>query len=138
MNRIERVALYSFILNLFLLIIKFVAATLSGSMAIMGDAIHSTTDTLSSLGVFFGLKISQRKTEKFPLGLYKLENLVSLFISFAIFIAGYEILREVIFSPAREIKNLSVGFMVEGISIVASLIISHIKLMLENRKIPRV
>ena len=128
MNRIERVALYSFILNIFLLIIKLVAAILSGSMALMGDAIHSTTDTLSSLGVFLGLKFSTRKTEKFPLGLYKLENLVSLFISFAIFIAGYEILREIFFSPPRRITNLRIGLIVEAISITASIIISHVKI----------
>lgn len=128
MNRIEKVALYSFTLNIFLLIIKLLAAIISGSMALMGDAIHSTTDTLSSLGVFLGLKFSSRKSKKFPLGLYKLENLVSLFISLAIFIAGYEIVREVIFSPPKRITNLGIGLIVEGISIIASVLISYVKI----------
>jgi divalent metal cation (Fe/Co/Zn/Cd) transporter len=47
---------------------------LSGSIALIADAIHSFTDVISSIGVFIGLKISSRKpTKEFPYGFYKTE-----------------------------------------------------------------
>jgi len=53
-------------------------------------------DVLASLTVFAGIKISEHKSKQFPYGLYKVENLVSLATSFAIFFAAYEIVVEVI------------------------------------------
>jgi len=49
--------------------------------------------------LFFGLKLSDRKTTTFPMGLYKIENLLSVIMAFFIFFAGYEILHHTFFSP---------------------------------------
>ncbi|MGQ9631291.1 MAG: cation transporter [bacterium] len=54
-----------------------------------------------------GLKIAKRKSKSFPYGLYKVENLVSLVTSFAIFFAGYEIVREIFLEGGSgELKHL--------------------------------
>ncbi len=99
-RQIQRVAAFGFLLNLALTAMKAVLALVSGSLAITASAIDSATDSISSLVLFFGLKLSDRKTTTFPMGLYKIENLLSVIIAFFIFFAGYEILHHTFFSPA--------------------------------------
>jgi len=66
--------------------LKGVVGLLSGSLALLTDALHSTIDILTIFASFFGLKIAGKKpTEKFPYGYYKAESLASLFISLVIF-----------------------------------------------------
>ena len=84
----EKVAVLSIMNNLALSAIKLGLSFLSGSIALIADAIHSFTDVIASLTVLAGLRISRRTSKTFPYGLYKVENLVSLLTAFAIFFAG--------------------------------------------------
>ncbi len=90
-----RVAVLSLSLNLLLFGLKLGMGLISGSIALVTDAIHSSTDIISSLALLIGIKISDRKTRNFPFGLYKVENLISVGIAFILFLTGYEIFREV-------------------------------------------
>jgi len=93
LERDKKAALVSIGVTAVLVVIKYFFGILSGSIALIADAIHSLTDVISSIGVFIGLKISSRKpTKEFPYGFYKAENIVSLFLALAIFYAGYEII----------------------------------------------
>jgi len=96
----EKIGFYSIGINLLLVAIKGVLAYLSGSVALMADAIHSSTDVISSITVLAGIKISKRQSKHFPYGLYKVENFVSLLTSLFIFLAGYEIVKTVFFEPS--------------------------------------
>ena len=92
-ERDKKAAVVSIGITAFLVVIKYLFGLLSGSIALIADAVHSLTDVISSIGVLIGLKISTRKpTEAFPYGFYKAENVVSLFLALAIFFAGYEII----------------------------------------------
>ncbi len=83
---------YSIIANISLAIIKGIVGVFSGSIALLADAVHSFSDIFTSLAVYIGLKLSQRKPdEKFPYGYYKFETLASLIISVIIIISGFEI-----------------------------------------------
>ncbi|SPD71871.1 Co/Zn/Cd cation transporter [uncultured Desulfobacterium sp.] len=93
---IEKIALSAFLLNLCLAAVKAALASYSSSLAVTAGAIDSATDAAASLILFGGLKLSTRKTHSFPLGLYKIENLISVFVALSIFFAGYEIAREVL------------------------------------------
>lgn len=88
------VALYSMLVNLSLLGAKLLLATLTGSLALRADAVHTMADVLASGAILLGLKISERKSESFPLGLYKVENLAAIAISFLLFLTAYEIILE--------------------------------------------
>ena len=89
-----RVAIYSSILNLGFMGMKYGLGHISGSLALKADAIHSLADVISSLTIFVGILIADRRTKTFPEGLYKVENLVALLSSFFIFFAAYEITME--------------------------------------------
>ena len=91
MEQNEKIGAYSVGINLILAGIKALLGFLSGSVALIADAIHSSTDVISSVTVLAGIKISKRKSKHFPYGLYKVENFVSLFSSVFIFLAGYKI-----------------------------------------------
>ena len=60
-------------------------------------------DVLASLALILGLKISERKSQSFPLGLYKVENLASIAISFLLFATAYEIIQEAVLGQAEPI-----------------------------------
>jgi cation diffusion facilitator family transporter len=93
---VVRVGLYSFLVNLFLTLLKAALVYFSGSLAIVASAVDSVTDTVASLAVWVGLKLSTRKSRKFPFGLYKIENIIQVVLALFIFIAGYEISRQMI------------------------------------------
>ena len=73
------------LISISLVIIKLVVGFLSGSIALISDAMHSFADLTVDIISWAGLKIAQRKPdEKFPYGYYKAESLATLFISFFI------------------------------------------------------
>lgn len=90
----EKVALVAISINFMLFIVKYVAAIFSGSIALKAEAFHTFADLIASLTVFAGLKIAKRKSKMFPYGLYKIENMFSVIISFVIFYTSYEIVLE--------------------------------------------
>jgi len=87
----EKVARYSTYANMALTLMKGIVGLLSGSLALIADAIHSLVDIFASLTVYIGLKLSQKKPGLFPYGYYRIETFVSLIISIIIIITGFEI-----------------------------------------------
>lgn len=101
------VAIYSALLNLCFMGLKYGLGHASGSLALKADAVHSLADVVSSLTIFVGILIADRKTRTFPEGLYKVENLVALFSSFFIFFAAYEIVMEALHGePVEKLHHL--------------------------------
>nr|WP_320190072.1 cation diffusion facilitator family transporter [uncultured Desulfobacter sp.] len=105
-RQIFKIAGLAFLLNLILTLIKVPLAIYSGSLAITASAIDSATDAVASLIIYGGVRLSTRKTRSFPLGLYKLENVASVTISIFIFIAGYEIVKQ-IFSSTNSLPQIT-------------------------------
>jgi cation diffusion facilitator family transporter len=105
-KQIQQVALYGFLVNLGLAIMKAALAVFSGSLAVTASAIDSATDSIASLILFGGVKLSIRRSATFPLGLYKIENVISVIVALFIFLAGYEIGCEVLV-PAEQLPRIS-------------------------------
>jgi cation diffusion facilitator family transporter len=95
-----KVAIFSCLVNSALVCAKYYLGETSGSLALKADAVHSFADVISSLTIFLGIIIADRKTKTFPEGLYKVENLVAFFSSFFIFYAAYEIASQAIFETS--------------------------------------
>lgn len=62
---------------------------------------HNLTDLLAAVIVLLGLKLSGRRSRRFPYGLYKLENLVAAILAILIFVTAYEIARDALLTPPR-------------------------------------
>ncbi|MBN1849554.1 MAG: cation diffusion facilitator family transporter [Deltaproteobacteria bacterium] len=110
-RQIYRIAGCAFLLNIFLAVMKAILAFVSGSLAITASAIDSATDAVASIVIYGGVRLSTKKTRTFPMGLYKLENVASVIIALFIFIAGYEIIRE-IFSSVGDVLRLSPSYII--------------------------
>jgi len=93
-HSVMKVALYSLLFNLALAGVKLFLFAFSGSLALQADAVHTLIDVLASLALIIGLKISEKRSQSFPLGLYKVENLASIAISILLFVTAYEIILE--------------------------------------------
>lgn len=124
-NEKKKISLYSVGINLLLSLIKIAGGVVSGSAALTADGVHSLSDLAASLSVYVGIIISNKKYKLFPHGLYKVENLVALVSAFAIFFAGYEIAKDVLFEEATPIKNLPVALVVIGITVLITYLYSR-------------
>jgi len=78
-------------------VLKGIVAIISGSVALLADSIHSFADVFSSVAVWAGLKLVQRKpTERFPYGYYKAETFALLIVAITIISSGVLIFVEAV------------------------------------------
>jgi len=113
-----KVAIFSFLINIGLVLVKILLSLSTGSLSLMADAVHSFIDIFGSGALILGLIISRRKSSTFPYGLYKVENIVAIIISLLLFGTAYEIVYQAIFAPS-EIHTFSGWILV----LVAALIL---------------
>jgi divalent metal cation (Fe/Co/Zn/Cd) transporter len=67
--------------NVILTALNLSIAYASGSLAVVAEIVHNLADLMASVAVLAGLRLSQRKSHKFPYGLYKVENVVAAIFS---------------------------------------------------------
>ena len=106
---------------------KGFAGVLSGSAALVGDAIHSATDVFASTAVFIGIWVAGREHPSFPYGLYKAETVASLVTAVAVILAGYEIGRQAIFG-VPSLPDVTIALPVAAVSFVIALVFGLLQL----------
>ncbi len=94
MREKERWLLRSVILNVVLAISKLTVGFLSQNSLVIADGIHSISDVVSSTFILISIKISGKKSERFPYGLHKVEDLASLIGGLIILYAALYIFKE--------------------------------------------
>jgi cation diffusion facilitator family transporter len=82
-------------------IVELVLAVLTGSVGLLGDAIHNLSDVSTSAVVFAGFRLSRKgPTERYPYGLDRAEDLAGIGIAVVIWasavFAGYESIRKLV------------------------------------------
>ena len=81
----------SVVINAVLFGIKFWAGIITGSIALIADAWHTLSDSLTSIFVIFSAKLSSRKPDKkHPFGHGRWEQISSIFIAFILGIIAYD------------------------------------------------
>jgi cation diffusion facilitator family transporter len=98
-----KVGIYSLLVNVILVAAKLTLSFITGSLALRADAIHSSVDIFGSIALIVGLVIANRKSSKFPYGLYKVENVVTVIISVLLFVTAFEIVSEATKGGAAEV-----------------------------------
>ncbi len=93
--RSTKIAILSIFSNSFIVLLKLVVGIITGSVAIISEAIHSLLDLIASVIAFFSVKISNRPPDKeHPYGHGKFENISGTVETILIFIAGIWIIVE--------------------------------------------
>lgn len=90
-RRVQRVALYGILVSLVLVALKTGLAVFSGSLVLTATAVDSAVDVVGALVLWGGLRLSVRKSSRFPYGLYKIENVLQIVVAVLIFVGAYEI-----------------------------------------------
>jgi len=91
----KKIASISILANLILTVGKIAIGSISHSSSVFVDGIHSLVDIFSSAISFWGIKISQKPSDKkHPYGYYKFEVLAGLLVTLILFATGVVILYE--------------------------------------------
>lgn len=82
---IEKTALGTILVNLLLSAMKFIAGVVGQSAALLSDALHSASDVISTVLVFFGARVSRKKADKtHPYGHERFEALIALLMGLSL------------------------------------------------------
>lgn len=98
-----RVSVFTMIGNFLLAFLKGFAGIISNSGSMISDAIHSCSDSFSTLIVIIGIKISKKKSDStHQYGHERFEMIASILLSFLLFITSFGIVVD-------GVNNLFVG-----------------------------
>jgi cation diffusion facilitator family transporter len=123
----SRAAALSIASNSALIALKLAAGAITGSIAIITEAIHSLIDLVASVIAFVSVrKADEPADEEHPYGHEKVENLAAA-IEGILILAGaavivYEATHRLV--VGSEVESLGVGIAVMGFSVVANLFVS--------------
>src|SRR3954454_11461992 len=123
----SRAAALSIASNTSLILLKVVAGVLTGSIAILTEAVHSSIDLLASVVAFFSVrKAEEPADESHPYGHEKVENLSAALEGVLILLGAgiiiFESLRRLANTP--HVEKLGFGIAVVGFSAVANVAVS--------------
>ncbi len=114
--------------NSLLILLKVAAGILTGSIAILAEAIHSLLDLVAAIIAFISVRMSDKPADKFhPFGHGKVENISGVVEGGLIFVAAgiiiYEAVKRLISGSAVELVEVGIGVM--AVSIVVNLVVSR-------------
>jgi len=116
--------------------IELALAIFTGSVALLGDALHNLSDVSTSAVIFLGFKISKRKpTAGYPFGYERAEDIAGLGVALVIFasaiFAGYQSYRKFISGAGTDHLYVAMGAAVIGM--VGNLAVAQYKRIVARR-----
>jgi cation diffusion facilitator family transporter len=115
---------------------ELVVAILTGSVGLLGDAIHNLSDVSTSAVVFLGFRLSRKPpTEKYPYGLERAEDLAGVGIAVVIWasaaFAGYESIRKLL--EHGRTSHVVLGIAGAALGIAGNQVVARYKLVIGRR-----
>jgi cation diffusion facilitator family transporter len=123
----SRAAAISIASNVALIVLKLVAGAITGSIAIITEAVHSSIDLLASMVAFFSVRKAEEPPDpSHPYGHEKVENLTAALEGVLILVGAAIIIFESVrrLAHVTPVEKLGVGIAVVGFSAVANLAVS--------------
>src|SRR4051794_10115238 len=114
--------------NTALILLKAIAGTVTGSVALLTEALHSATDLVASIVAFFSVRAADAPAdESHPYGHEKIEDMAAAIEGILILIGcgliAFEAIRSLVRGP--EVQRLGIGIAVLGLSIVVNFVVSR-------------
>lgn len=111
--------------------LELLVVTLSGSVALLSDALHNLGDVFTTVGVYIGFRVSRRHaTPRFPYGFGRAEDLAGIVVVAAIWgsavLAGVESYNKLI--SGRGTTHLGLGMLAAVIGVVGNQLVARYKL----------
>jgi len=128
----ERLGWISIIGNVVLFILKYIAGVLSGSVALIADAWHTLGDSLSSIIMIVGIRISRKPPdEEHPYGHGRAELVASLLIGVFLIVIAVSFVRESI-DRLKNHDDFNYG-LIAWLATICSIIIKEVMAQLSFR-----
>jgi cation diffusion facilitator family transporter len=113
--------------NTFLILLKVVAGTITGSVALLTEAMHSSIDLIASIVAFISVRKADEPADaEHPYGHEKIENLAAMIEGVLILVGSgviaFEAIRHLI--VGTQVAHLGFGIAVMAISIVVNFFVS--------------
>jgi cation diffusion facilitator family transporter len=124
-----RTALLSVVSNSSLILLKVIAGSVTGSVAILTEAVHSSIDLIASVVAFLSVrKADEPADESHRYGHEKIENLAAAIEGVLILVGSAVIAFEAIRRLAGHghVQNVGFGLVVVGLSIVVNIVVSAV------------
>jgi len=124
-----RTAALSVVSNSVLILLKVIAGSITGSVAILTEAVHSSIDLVASIVALFSVrKAGEPADESHRYGHEKVENLAAAIEGILILVGSAAIAFQAIRHLAghEQLQSLGVGIAVIAFSLVANLIVSAV------------
>ncbi len=117
-------------------LIELLLAVLTGSVGLLGDAIHNLSDVSTSAVVFLGFRLSRRPpTERYPYGLERAEDLAGIGIAVVIWasavFAGFESVRKLV--EHGQTAHVGAGIAGAVLGIAGNQVVARYKLVTGRR-----
>jgi len=125
--RKDSAAAVSIASNAILIVLKLAAAAVTGSIAILTEAAHSSIDLIASVIAFYSVrKADEPADEDHPYGHQKVENLAAAIEGMLILIGAGVIVFESVrrLAQGSEIESIGIGIAVIAFSALANLVVS--------------
>jgi cation diffusion facilitator family transporter len=122
-----RAAALSIASNAILIALKLAAGAITGSVAILTEAMHSSIDLIASFVAYFSVREADKPADaEHPYGHAKIENLAAAIEAMLILVGSGVIIYAAVRSLANgpEVHSLGVGIGVIAFSIVANVVVS--------------
>jgi cation diffusion facilitator family transporter len=112
----------SILVNVALFALKYWAGIVSGSVALLADAWHTLSDSLTSIIVIAGVRLAGKKADReHPFGHGRWEQIASIFIGFVLAIVAYEFIREA-YDKFRSHEAADYGMIAVIVTIISILV----------------
>ena len=117
-------------------LVELLLALVTGSVGLLGDAIHNLSDVSTSVVVFLGFRLSRRApTESYPYGMERAEDLAGIGIAVVIWasaaFAGFESIRKLI--EHGPTSHVGLGIAGAALGIVGNQVVARYKLVVGKR-----
>ena len=117
-------------------LVELLLAVFTGSVGLLGDAIHNLSDVSTSAVVFLGFRLSRRPpTERYPYGMERAEDLAGIGIAVVIWasaaFAGYESIRKLI--EHGHTSHIAAGIAGAALGIIGNQVVARYKLVVGKR-----
>ena len=124
-----RAAALSIASNAVLIALKLAAGAITGSVALLTEAMHSSIDLIASFVAYFSVREADKPADaEHPYGHDKIENLAAAIEAMLILVGSGVIIYAAVRSLANgpEVHSLGIGIGVIAVSIVANVVVSTV------------
>lgn len=124
-KNVQRVILIEGSVNLVVLVAKLIVGLSTGSLAIVGDAIHSLTDVINNIVAWIVIRISSSPPDReHPYGHRKFETLAVFFLASLLVVLSFELALHAINKDDTEIENSVWGLGIMLVVLIINIVLS--------------